>query len=132
MNRSGPALVSVVLSFRNEAENIPTLVSRLEAMFAHHDVQYELLFVNDASTDASLAALLYERERNLVDAGYVIPLVYIPESVGLAATVRDWMPSRWGEWRLADVWLDLPNAPPKNDSSGAALALNAALTGARP
>jgi glycosyltransferase involved in cell wall biosynthesis len=57
-------LVSVVLSFRNEAENIPTLVSRLAAMFAGQDVEYEIVFVNDDSTDASLAVLLQERERN--------------------------------------------------------------------
>src|SRR5438477_7491978 len=57
-------LVSVVLSFRNEAENISALVARLDRMFAGQDVDYELLFVNDASTDASLAALLREHERN--------------------------------------------------------------------
>src|SRR2546425_8841955 len=57
-------IVSVVLSFRNEAENIATLVSRLDTMFAGQDVQYELVFVNDASTDDSLAILLNERDRN--------------------------------------------------------------------
>jgi polyisoprenyl-phosphate glycosyltransferase len=57
-------LVSVVLSFRNEAENISALVARLDRMFAGQDVDYELLFVNDASTDDSLAILLRERERN--------------------------------------------------------------------
>jgi glycosyltransferase involved in cell wall biosynthesis len=57
-------LVSVVLSFRNEAENIPALVSRLAAVFASQGVEYELLFVNDASTDRSLSVLLAERERN--------------------------------------------------------------------
>jgi glycosyltransferase involved in cell wall biosynthesis len=57
-------LVSVVLSFRNEAENIPTLVARLAAMFAGQPVDYELIFVNDASTDRSLDLLLGERERN--------------------------------------------------------------------
>jgi dolichol-phosphate mannosyltransferase len=57
-------LVSVVLSFRNEAENIPILVARLAAMFAAEPVDYELIFVNDASTDASLQRLLAERERN--------------------------------------------------------------------
>jgi glycosyltransferase involved in cell wall biosynthesis len=57
-------LVSVVLSFRNEADNIPTLISRLAAMFAGQDVDYELVFVNDDSTDASLDTLLKERERN--------------------------------------------------------------------
>ena len=64
MASSPPSLVSVVLSFRNEAENIPTLVSRLDTMFTGQNVDYELLFVNDASTDASLAILLAERERN--------------------------------------------------------------------
>ena len=57
-------LVSVVLSFRNEAENIPTLVARLAAMFAGQPVDYELIFVNDASTDRSLDLLLGERQRN--------------------------------------------------------------------
>lgn len=59
-----PPVVSVVLSFRNEAENIPTLISRLDAVFAPQHVGYELLFVNDASTDSSLPLLLSERERN--------------------------------------------------------------------
>ena len=57
-------LVSVVLSFRNEAENIPTLIARLAEMFANQPVDYELVFVNDASTDSSLAILVRERERN--------------------------------------------------------------------
>jgi polyisoprenyl-phosphate glycosyltransferase len=57
-------LVSVVLSFRNEAENIAALVARLDAMFAGQDVDYELLFVNDASTDDSLGILLRERQKN--------------------------------------------------------------------
>jgi glycosyltransferase involved in cell wall biosynthesis len=57
-------LVSVVLSFRNEAENIPTLVARLAATFAEQPVDYELIFVNDASTDRSLDLLIGERARN--------------------------------------------------------------------
>ena len=56
--------VSVVLSFRNEAENIPTLVARLAATFAEQPVDYELIFVNDASTDRSLDLLIGERARN--------------------------------------------------------------------
>ncbi len=59
-----PALVSIVLSFRNEAANIPALVERLAAMFADEPVEYELLFVNDDSTDASLELLLNERAAN--------------------------------------------------------------------
>ena len=61
---NSPGLVSVVLSFRNEAESIPTLVARLDAVLAGDGAPYELLFVNDASTDDSLAILLRERERN--------------------------------------------------------------------
>jgi dolichol-phosphate mannosyltransferase len=64
VNRPARPLISVVFSFRNEAENIPTLIARLASMFAGQDVDYELVFVNDASTDASLALLLGERERN--------------------------------------------------------------------
>ena len=57
-------LVSVVFSFRNERQNIPTLISRLNAMFAGAGVDYELIFVNDASTDGSLDVLIDERSRN--------------------------------------------------------------------
>jgi dolichol-phosphate mannosyltransferase len=57
-------MVSVVLSFRNEAENIPALVGRLSTVLAAEGVDYELLFINDASTDDSLQILLGERERN--------------------------------------------------------------------
>jgi dolichol-phosphate mannosyltransferase len=64
MSRSGPALVSIVLSFRNEAANIPLLVGRLERVFVGESVDYEIVFVNDASTDGSLDAILRERERN--------------------------------------------------------------------
>ena len=57
-------LISVVLSFRNEADNLSELVSRLDRMFAARPVRYELIFVNDASTDASLDVLLRERGSN--------------------------------------------------------------------
>lgn len=64
MARADRPLISVVLSFRNEADNIPTLIARLDKMFAGESLDYEILFVNDASTDKSLALLLAERERN--------------------------------------------------------------------
>lgn len=49
---------------------------------------------------------LYSREQSVVDTYEVITLVHVPEVVGLSARVRDWMPARWGAWRLSDVWLD--------------------------
>ena len=57
-------LVSVVFSFRNERQNIPTLIARLDAMFGRLPVEYELIFVNDASNDGSLETLVDVRSRN--------------------------------------------------------------------
>ncbi len=50
----------------------------------------------------------YAREKKLLEERRVLPLVTLPEYIGLSQNVRDWMPARWGEWHLADVWLDLP------------------------
>jgi peptide/nickel transport system substrate-binding protein len=56
--------------------------------------------------DASDAGALYARERAVIETDEIIPLMHVPEVVALSSRVRDWMPSRRGEWRLADVWLD--------------------------
>jgi hypothetical protein len=48
----------------------------------------------------------YSAERAPIDAFRVVPLVHVTESYGLSPKVRDWMPPRWGGWRLEDVWLD--------------------------
>jgi dolichol-phosphate mannosyltransferase len=53
---SSPEL-SVVISFRNEAAVIPELLRRLGLALAAAGVSYEIVFVNDASTDASLRLL---------------------------------------------------------------------------
>lgn len=49
-------------------------------------------------------------------APFRVPLFYLPESFAISARVKNWMPYRWGEWRLADVWLvpDESAAPAKN------------------
>ncbi len=54
---------------------------------------------------------LYAVERAIVESRRVVPLAYLPEAAGLGAQVRNWMPRRWGAWRLADVWLDTTTAP---------------------
>jgi peptide/nickel transport system substrate-binding protein len=51
---------------------------------------------------------IYAAERSPIDAFHVIPLVHVSESFGLSPQVRDWMPPRWGGWRLEDVWLGPP------------------------
>jgi len=51
-------LLSVVFSFRNEEENIPELVRRVDSVTRTIDaLDYELIFVNDASTDNSVEVL---------------------------------------------------------------------------
>ena len=50
----------------------------------------------------------YAVEKAMVDSNRVIPLVHIPEVYGLSPLLRNWMPTRWGAWRLEDAWLALP------------------------
>jgi ABC-type transport system substrate-binding protein len=62
----------------------------------------------EAAVSTSDPEQLFAREKKLLEERRVLPLVALPEYVGLSQSVRDWMPARWGEWHLADVWLDLP------------------------
>lgn len=93
-----PGLVSVVLSFRNEADNIPVLVARLARMFAAEGVEYELVFVNDASTDASLEVLQRERAANPR-----VKVVNLSRRFGVAEGVRAGMTSASGD---AVIYMD--------------------------
>ncbi|HEX7380256.1 MAG TPA: glycosyltransferase family 2 protein [Pirellulales bacterium] len=66
--RDSAAVISVVFSFFNEEDVLPELLRRTRAMFerliaAGEIADYELLFVNDASTDRSAEILLDEMER---------------------------------------------------------------------
>jgi glycosyltransferase involved in cell wall biosynthesis len=92
------ALISVVLSFRNERQNIPTLVSRLVAMFAAEDADYELIFVNDASTDGSLEALVDERSQNTR-----VKIMNMSRRFGVSECIRAGMAAASGD---AIVYLD--------------------------
>jgi peptide/nickel transport system substrate-binding protein len=70
---------------------------------------------------------LYAWEKRLLEERRILPLVALSEYVGIGQNVRDWMPARWGQWHLADVWLDVPepNAEQRGNS-------NAASPGAKP
>lgn len=59
-------MISVVFSFRNEEEVLPELIRRVDNAFKEHfkKYEYELIFVNDDSTDKSLEILMGLRERN--------------------------------------------------------------------
>jgi len=55
----------------------------------------------------------YVEEKKILEERSVIPLIAVPDYAGLAANLRDWQASPWGEWRLADAWLE-PVAAQKN------------------
>jgi len=63
----GQMLISIVFSFRNEEKVIPALVERVMHVMENvlgNAYEYELIFVNDASSDRSVETLLMLRERN--------------------------------------------------------------------
>lgn len=49
----------------------------------------------------------FEAEQRLLEDGRVIPLFHVPQIVGPSHRVRNWDPEPWGDWRLADVWLEV-------------------------
>ena len=53
---AGP-LISMVIPVLNEAENVPTLVSRLTTVLDTLEARWEIVFVDDGSTDATLAVV---------------------------------------------------------------------------
>ncbi len=86
--------------------------TELDSLFAAYNLS-DATEVNATSTDHEQ---LYARERRVLEDRRVLPLVMQAESVGLGPNVRDWMPARWGEWHLADVWLET-SEPAQTDSS---------------
>lgn len=73
---------------------------------------------------------LHDAEQLLLGTHEAVPLVAFPDYIALSGAVRDWMPSSWGDWHLADVWLDRSVKSPSRPagvSSG-----KTASPGARP
>jgi hypothetical protein len=52
----------------------------------------------------------YAWEKQMIDEKNILPLVAVPDFVAVDARVRNWAPAPWGEWRIADVWLDQAEA----------------------
>ena len=48
---------------------------------------------------------LYQREQALLSTQKLIPLFHVPESYGIASTIKNLSLSQDGIWNLADVWL---------------------------
>jgi hypothetical protein len=57
----------------------------------------------------------YAAERAVLDRGRVIPVAFMPEIYAVSAQVKDWMPPKWGGWRLEDLWLEQAHAGTGNN-----------------
>jgi len=69
----------------------------------------------------------YAWEKRMMDEKNILPLVAVPDFAAVDPQVRNWSPAPWGEWRLADVWLD------QTEPAGAARdAAKKTPAGARP
>jgi hypothetical protein len=95
--------------------------AELDSLFAAYNLS-EPSAVNATGADHEQ---LYARERRVLEDRRVLPLILEAESVGLGANVRDWMPRRWGEWHLDDVWLELPEAAAADSANTAKSAVEA-------
>lgn len=57
------AFVSFVFSFYNEAQSLPLLIQRIREVMASEPDNFELIFVNDASTDHSAQVITEEAQK---------------------------------------------------------------------
>jgi peptide/nickel transport system substrate-binding protein len=69
----------------------------------------------------------YAWEKRMMEEKNLLPLVAVPDFAAVDGRVRNWSPAPWGEWRLADVWLEHGDAP-----NGMRDAVTKASVGARP
>jgi hypothetical protein len=69
----------------------------------------------------------YAWEKRMMEEKNLLPLVAVPDFAAVDGRVRNWSPAPWGEWRLADVWLEPGEAP-----NGMRNAVTKASLGARP
>ena len=56
--------ISVVIPLYNEAESLPELAAWIERVMTDHDFSYEVIFVDDGSTDDSWATIRRLQEKN--------------------------------------------------------------------
>jgi peptide/nickel transport system substrate-binding protein len=125
------------------ASNSPTPASGLH-LFAWHyhslSPHAELeAFVKQLLDGADLPAnttdpeQLFVQERRLLEERRILPLVLLPEYAGVRASVHNWNASPWGDWRLADVWLDSEDPMPTKTPAGSQKNSSTARSpGARP
>lgn len=73
--------ISVVIPLYNEAESLPELFSWIERVMKEHNYTYEVIFVNDGSTDNSWEVIEELKQRS--------PHIRESSSVATTASRRD-------------------------------------------
>jgi hypothetical protein len=116
--RQANLLVQVVLPGSTSNSSAPAVGLRLVAW--HHDslspraelekFVNQLLDGGDLPVNTTDPEQLFAQERRLLEERRILPLVLLPEYAGVRTNVHNWNASPWGDWRLADVWLDSEDA----------------------
>jgi ABC-type transport system substrate-binding protein len=90
----------------NSAEDMRLVRYRMAAPDPAIALAEVLNALGEPTTNLDTPEQTYAAERAPIDAFRVVPLAHVSESYGLSPQVRDWMPPRWGGWRLEDLWLE--------------------------
>jgi ABC-type transport system substrate-binding protein len=99
-----------------------SLSPRAELLALAHQLHSEA--AADSIAESADPEKLYAEELRLLEERQVLPLVLLPEFVGIAPGVRNWTVAPSGEWRLGDVWLDSgePASPNSEATTGRSVA----------
>ena len=143
VNRAGPRGASTATTASSDpATGVHLLSWRYSSLSPTGELESMVSALNIGDSPESAGSStdpeqLFTREKKLLNERRLLPLVALPEYIGLSQNVRDSMPARWGEWHLADVWLDLPEPRPAQPGNSNATATPvaqsaAASPGAKP
>jgi peptide/nickel transport system substrate-binding protein len=100
-----------------------SLSSRVELQALVQHLHSESGSDSESTEESTDPEKLYAQERRLLEEHQILPLLLLPEYVGLAPNVRNWSAEPAGTWRLADVWLEpagVPGSSPVTASDGTA------------
>jgi len=108
--------VSAESAGRDQHPDLRLVRRRLAAPDAQSALAGLLAQIEPVSANAKLPEIdtaqeRYAAERAVLDAAKIVPLAFLPELSAAATSVHDWLAPRWGEWRLADAWLEETQKP---------------------
>ena len=93
---SAPDAMLVRIPFSNES---PATALRQVTLSTYPQIVFEYRADYDVEKT-------YTIETGIIRIHHVIPIAHLPLMYGLSPRVKNWMPTRMGEWRLADVWIE--------------------------